>query len=98
VLDHGLAAVEAACAEALEAGYREWRCDPDRAGAPAAARGARPASTTPDALRLTIEPAADCGRYDRHKENRLMERHEILEAMSELKLYGMRASFDEIAG
>jgi len=26
-----------------------------------------------------------------------MERHEILEAMSELKLYGMRASFDEIA-
>src|SRR6476469_2829183 len=27
-----------------------------------------------------------------------MERHDILEAMSELKLYGMRASFDEIAG
>jgi DNA replication protein DnaC len=27
-----------------------------------------------------------------------MERHEILNAMSELKLYGMRASFDEIAG
>ena len=27
-----------------------------------------------------------------------MERHEILEAMSELKLHGMRASFDEIAG
>ena len=27
-----------------------------------------------------------------------MERHEILEAMAELKLYGMRASFDEIAG
>ena len=27
-----------------------------------------------------------------------MERHEILEVMSELKLYGMRASFDEIAG
>lgn len=26
-----------------------------------------------------------------------MERHEILEAMSELKLYGMRASFDEVA-
>ena len=28
----------------------------------------------------------------------MMERHEILDAMSELKLYGMRASFDEIAG
>ena len=27
-----------------------------------------------------------------------MERHKILEAMSELKLYGMRASFDEAAG
>ena len=27
-----------------------------------------------------------------------MERHEILEAMTGLKLYGMRASFDEIAG
>src|SRR5437763_963538 len=27
-----------------------------------------------------------------------MERHDILEAMSELKVYGMRASFDEIAG
>jgi hypothetical protein len=27
-----------------------------------------------------------------------MERHEILEAMGELKLHGMRASFDEIAG
>ena len=27
-----------------------------------------------------------------------MERHEILQAMGELKLYGMRASFDEIAG
>ena len=27
-----------------------------------------------------------------------MERHEILEAMSDLKLHGMRASFDEIAG
>jgi hypothetical protein len=25
-----------------------------------------------------------------------MERHEILEVMSELKLHGMRASFDEI--
>ncbi len=27
-----------------------------------------------------------------------MERHEILDAMTESKLYGMRASFDEIAG
>ena len=27
-----------------------------------------------------------------------MERHEILEAMTELKLYGMRASFDVNGG
>jgi len=26
---------------------------------------APPSITTPDALCLTIEPAADCGRYDR---------------------------------
>ena len=41
---------------------------------------------------------ADCGRYDSRTKRRLMERHEILDAMTELKLYGMRASFDEIAG
>ena len=39
-----------------------------------------------------------CWGEVRHKEGRVMERHEILEAMSGLKLYGMRASFDEIAG
>ncbi len=27
-----------------------------------------------------------------------MERHQIIEAMTSLKLYGMRASFDEVAG
>ena len=27
-----------------------------------------------------------------------MKRHQIIEAMTSLKLYGMRASFDEIAG
>ena len=62
-LDHGLAAVEAACAEALEAGL---------AAADVIltilARQRQPVSppsiTTPDALRLNIEPVADCGRYD----------------------------------
>ena len=63
LLDHGLDAVEAACAEALEAGIasgdviltvlaRQWQ-------------PAVPASiTTPAALRLNSEPMADCGRYD----------------------------------
>ena len=97
VLDHGLAAVEAACAEALEAGIASGDGDPDRAGAPAAAHGA---AQHHHARRASPEDRTH-GRLwplRPHKEDRLMERHEILEAMSELKLYGMRASFDEIAG
>ena len=97
VLDHGLPAVEAACAEALEAGIASGDVDSDRAGASAATRGdaqhhhSRRASPE-DRTRGRLWPLRP------HKEHRLMERHEILEAMSELKLYGMRASFDEIAG
>jgi len=63
VLDHGLAAVEAACAEALEAGIANGDVI-----LTVLARRRQPAPlpsiTTPDALRLKIEPAADCGRYD----------------------------------
>ena len=63
VLDHGLAAVEAACAEALEAGIASGdviltvlarRQQPPMP----------PSITTPAALRLVVEPVADCGRYD----------------------------------
>ena len=63
VLNHGLSAVESACAEALEAGIASGdviltvlarRRQPEMP----------PSITTPDALRLKIEPAADCGRYD----------------------------------
>jgi len=63
VLEHGLAAVEAACAEALEAGLASGdviltvlarRLQP----------ALPPSITTPDALRLKFEPAADCARYD----------------------------------
>jgi hypothetical protein len=63
VLDHGLAAVESACAEALEAGIASGDVILTvlaRQRQPAAP----PSVTTPDALRLKIEPAADCGRYD----------------------------------
>jgi hypothetical protein len=43
--------------------HRQRRFDPDRAGALAAAR--TPTNiTTQDALRLKIEPMADCGRHD----------------------------------
>ncbi len=63
VLDHGLDAVEAACAEALEAGIASG--DVILAVLTRRRQPATPPSiTTPDALRLTIEPMADCGRYD----------------------------------
>ena len=63
VLDHGLAAVEAACVEALQAGIASGdviltvlarRRQPPMP----------PSITTPAALRLVVEPVADCGRYD----------------------------------
>jgi hypothetical protein len=63
VLEHGLAAVEAACAEALEAGIASGdviltvlarRLQPVLP----------PSITTPDALRLKFDPVADCCRYD----------------------------------
>jgi transposase len=63
VRDHGLAAVEAACAEALGAGIASGdviltvlarRRQPPMP----------PSITTPAALRLVVEPVADCGRYD----------------------------------
>ena len=63
VLDYGLGAVDAACAEALQAGIASGdviltvlarRREP----------AVPPSITTPDALRLKIEPMADCGRYD----------------------------------
>jgi hypothetical protein len=65
VLSDGLAAVEAACAEAL----REGVCSADVI-LNILARQREPASppmtimTTPQALRLSHEPVADCARYD----------------------------------
>jgi hypothetical protein len=63
VLDHGLAAVEAACVEALGAGIASGDVILTvlaRQRQPVAP----PSITTPNALRLKIEPAANCGRYD----------------------------------
>jgi hypothetical protein len=58
-----LAAVEAACEEALEAGIASGDviltilARKQQVELP-------PSITTPDALRLKYEPKADCGRYD----------------------------------
>jgi hypothetical protein len=63
VPDYGLGAVEAACTEALEAGIASG--DVILAVLARRRQPAMPPSiTTPDALRLKIEPMADCGRYD----------------------------------
>ena len=63
VLTDGLAAVEAACAEALEAGIASADVILN-----ALARRAEPAAmtpiATPDRLALTLPPLADCARYD----------------------------------
>ena len=63
VPDHGLEAVEAACAEALEADIASGDVIPA-----VLARRLQPPPppgiATPDALRLKIEPAADCARCD----------------------------------
>ena len=63
VLENGLAAVAAACEEALAAGIASG----DVILTVLARRQQPvmpPSITTPDALRLKIEPIADCGRYD----------------------------------
>ena len=63
VLTDGLAAVEAACAEALEAGIASADVILN-----ALARRAQPAEmariATPDRLALMLPPLADCARYD----------------------------------
>jgi len=63
VLDHGLDAVEAACAEALEAGIHSGDVILTilaRQLQPLPA----PSIITPEALALKAPPLADCGRYD----------------------------------
>jgi len=63
VLENGLAAVAAACEEALPAGIASGDVILTilaRKQQPALP----PSITTPDALRLKCEPMADCGRYD----------------------------------
>src|SRR6266446_2103854 len=58
----------------------------------------RPARHDPYAGRADAAPCADCRLCPlrQPQENRLMERTQLFELMGELKLYGMKAAFDEI--
>ena len=96
VADDGLPAVEAACREALDNGVHS---------APVVinilARRREPAPPpfllTPAALRLTHEPVADCARLMTASGGHpSMERTQVLDLMSTLKLYGMRSAYDEV--
>ena len=104
VLEDGLEAVEAACAEALDCGA----CSADVV-LNILARQRQPAPPadipTPEGLQLRHQPVADCRRYDSLREDgrpgwrahkRATERHDVLEMMTALKLAGMRAAYDDI--
>lgn len=97
VPEHGLAAVEAALRRGARGRSCRRRRHPDHPG-PATPTGP---ATQHHHARCTAPEDRAHGRLwplRQHKVGSPMERHEILDAMSELKLYGMRASFDEIAG
>ena len=95
VLSDGLAAVEAACAAALAERRPFGRCRPQYPVAPARARpgadnpdpGSAAAAASADRRLRPLRPAAP---------GRLMDRSDILELMAKLKLFGMRAAYDEV--
>jgi hypothetical protein len=94
VLDRRPDGVEAACAEALRrastpptSSSTSWRAS--------ASPGPAVTILTPEALRLRHAPVADCAATTACG-GQLMERTEIFDLMGALKLYGMRAAFDEI--
>ena len=95
VLSDGLPAVEAACAEALREGVHSADVILN-----ILARRREPAApitiVTPEALRLRARAGRRLRPLRQPQESRVMERSEILTAMGELKLYGMKAAFDEI--
>ena len=95
VLSDGLPAVEAACLEALREGVHSS----DVVLNILARRRELPAPITDHDPRGA--PAAACAggrlrQIRQPKERGVMERSEILAVMNELKLYGMRAAYDEI--
>ena len=93
VLTDGLPAVEAACAQALAEGVHSADVILNilaRRREPPAPRGHRDAGVAGAAPRAGRQL-----RPLRQLEEHLMERTEVLDMMGELKLYGMKAAYDE---
>ena len=95
VLSDGLPAVEAACQQALRDGVHSADVVINIL---ARSREAVPTVTimTPEALQLAARAGRRLHPIRQPQEGRVMERSEILAAMGDLKLYGMKAAFDEI--
>ena len=94
VLSDGLPAVEAACAEALAEGVHSADVILNIL---ARRRDPGPRGDDPDARRAAAAPCAArrLRPLRQTQESLTMERTEILDLMGELKLYGMKAAYDE---
>ena len=95
VLSDGLPAVEAACQEALGQGVHSADVILN-----ILARRREPAApitiVTPDAPQAAARAGGRLRPLRPPQEGRVMERSQILETMSGLKLFGMKAAYDEI--
>jgi DNA replication protein DnaC len=92
VLTDGLPAVEAASAEAIAHGVHSADIVLNILGRQ---RDPAPSANiaTPASLTLRHAPIADCARYDNLRRTICTQ---LFDLMGELKLYGMKAAFDEI--
>ena len=94
VLTDGLPAVEAACLQALSEGVHSADVDHQH---PRASTRSWTCGDNHDPRRFAAPPRADRRlRPLRSTQERMtMERTEVLDMMSDLKLYGMRSAYDE---
>ncbi len=95
VLGDGLSAVEAACAEALREGVHSADVVLN-----ILARQREPPAPVPlltlGNLRLRYEPVAECAPLRQPEESPMMEHQQILATTGELKLFGIKAAYNEI--
>ena len=95
VLSDGLPAVEAACQEALGPGCPLGGCDLEHPR-PAPGAGCPDHHRDPGCAQAAARAGGRLRPLRPPQESRVMERSQILETMSGLKLFGMKAAYDEI--